>query len=78
MVGSIAALLIVVGLIAFLVMRNCRQRNNTQPPTNNVSGRSDVTMAPVVTDSSQHYGNINIRMPIGSDNIYEIGTIEHI
>jgi hypothetical protein len=53
-VGGVVALLIVVGVIAFLVSRN--QRNNQYQPSN----RNDTSMAPAQASSS-NYGKINVQ-----------------
>jgi hypothetical protein len=57
-VGGVVALLIVVGVIAFIVMRN-RKAANYQPPQQN-----DVSMVPPQASAS-NYGRISAR-PVSS------------
>jgi cytoskeletal protein RodZ len=56
-VGGVVALLIVVGVIAFIVTRNRRKAANNQDQPSN---RNDVSMAPAQASSS-NYGKINVQ-----------------
>jgi hypothetical protein len=67
-VGGVVALLIVVGVIAFIIMSRNRHEAQDQP-----SNRSDVSMVPAQASSS-NYGKINVQP---ASNVYDESFLKH-